>query len=161
MSYKGEFIFAGELSDESKQYLIKQQMIRTTLYGIVFSILISIPIIVIAICYNILILLFLALPFIFILISIVSPLYSKDFPKEIEVIDDVIYVTTKYGIRSRSIKDIKEVIDTCDSYFIIFYFPKITTCLCQKDLLIKGSLEDFEQLFDGKIKMRIQNKEGK
>lgn len=149
---KGEFKFEGELSDKSKQYLLKQQMIRTIICGIVFSILISIPIILLAIYYNALILLFLVLPFIFIVISIVSPLYSKDFPKEIEVVDEVIYITTKYGTRSKQINSVKKVIDTGDSYFIIFYFPKITTCLCQKDLLVKGTLGDFEQLFQDKIK---------
>ena len=117
-----------------------------------FSILISIPIILLAIYYNALILLFLVLPFIFIVISIVSPLYSKDFPKEIEVVDELTYITTKYGTRSKQINNVKKVIDTGDSYFIIFYFPKITTCLCQKDLLVKGTLGDFEQLFQDKIK---------
>ena len=141
--YKCEFKFEGELSNKSKQYLLKQQMIRTIIYGIVFSILISIPIILLAMYYNALILLLLVLPFIFIVISIVSPLYSKDFPKEIEVVDEVIYITTKYGTRSKQINNVKKVIDTGDSYFIIFYFPKITTCLCQKDLLVKGTLGDF------------------
>ena len=149
---KSEFKFAGELSAESKKYLLKQQMIRTIIYGVVFSILISIPIVVLAIYYNALVLLFLALPFVFIVISIVSPLYSKDFPKEIEVVDEVIYITTKYGTRSRPINNVKKVIDTGESYFIVFYFPKIATCLCQKNLLVKGTLIGFEQMFCGKIR---------
>lgn len=67
------------------------------------------------------------------------------------MVDEVIYITTKYGTRSKQINNVKKVIDTGDSCFIIFYFPKITTCLCQKDLLVKGTLGDFEQLFQVKL----------
>ncbi len=52
----------------------------------------------------------------------------------------------------RSIKDVKMVIDHGDFYEFVFPFGKVSkNFVCQKDLLLKGTLEDFEELFAGKV----------
>ena len=44
-----------------------------------------------------------------------------------------------------------------DFYKIYFYFPhKSNLFVCQKDLIIKGTKEEFEELFSAKI-MRKKN----
>ena len=56
---------------------------------------------------------------------------------------------------SKPISDVSKVID-CGSYYDIrFPFGKLSDkFICQKDLLTKGSLEKFEELFEGKIRRR-------
>lgn len=50
----------------------------------------------------------------------------------------------------KPMKKIKKVLDVGDCYYIIY--ADINNCIvCQKDLLIEGSIEQFETLFQGKI----------
>ena len=50
----------------------------------------------------------------------------------------------------KPMKKIKKVLDAGDCYYIIY--ADINNCIvCQKDLLIEGSIEQFETLFQGKI----------
>ena len=51
-----------------------------------------------------------------------------------------------------SIDDVYKVIDYGEFYKLCFPYGKISyKFICQKDLLTKGSLEEFEELFAGKI----------
>lgn len=53
---------------------------------------------------------------------------------------------------SKPICNVKKVIDTGELYYLIFKFGDITNSwICQKDLLIQGSIEEFEKLFEDKI----------
>ena len=53
---------------------------------------------------------------------------------------------------NKTINDVKKVIDFGDGYLICFSCFEITNAwLCQKDLLVQGSIDDFERLFEGKI----------
>ena len=55
------------------------------------------------------------------------------------------------------ISDVVRVIDFGSFYYLSFPFGKKSDkFLCQKSLLTKGSLEDFEALFEGKIERRIK-----
>ena len=58
---------------------------------------------------------------------------------------------------TKNLDDIKKVVDMGDFYKIYFYFPhKSNLFVCQKDLIIKGTIEEFEELFSAKI-MRKKN----
>lgn len=50
----------------------------------------------------------------------------------------------------KPIKKIKKVLDYEDVYYVI-YSDMDNSIVCQKDLLIEGSIEEFETLFQGKI----------
>jgi len=50
------------------------------------------------------------------------------------------------------ISKVKEIIDEGEWYFIIFKYDITDTIVCQKDLIIQGTIEEFEKLFEGKIK---------
>lgn len=52
-----------------------------------------------------------------------------------------------------SINEVKKVIDYGECYFII-YTDVAQAIVCQKDLIKEGTLEEFEALFEGKIKRR-------
>lgn len=52
------------------------------------------------------------------------------------------------GFSKRKIKNIKKVIDYGDWYCLIFKYGDVTNSfICQKDLIVKGTLSDFETLF--------------
>lgn len=51
----------------------------------------------------------------------------------------------------KSIKKIKKVLDYGDVYYII-YGDMNNSIVCQKDLLVQGSIEEFKVLFKDKIK---------
>ena len=51
----------------------------------------------------------------------------------------------------RKPEDVKKVLDYGEFYEFRFYFPWCFGVICQKDLLVEGTIEEFEQFFDGKI----------
>lgn len=59
----------------------------------------------------------------------------------------------KYSIpRIKNISKIKSVLDYGDWYLITFKGDITDNIICQKDLLVQGSIEDFENTFKDKIK---------
>lgn len=53
---------------------------------------------------------------------------------------------------TRSIGDIKKVVDMGNCYKVYFYFPhKSNIFLCQKDLITQGTIEEFENMFSEAI----------
>ena len=70
----------------------------------------------------------------------------------IDMKEKEIFGEYRKGAGSRSIDDVKKVIDMGEFYDIIFYFPnQWANCICQKDLLVEGTIEEFEKLFEGLI----------
>ena len=58
----------------------------------------------------------------------------------------------------RLVEDVTKVIDYGDFYCLCFPFGKKSdSFVCQKSLLIKGTIEDFETLFEGKIERHDKN----
>jgi hypothetical protein len=73
-----------------------------------------------------------------------------DYPNNV-VIEDNYIITNGCGNRSfssRKIDDIKKIIDYGDFYYVKYYFPFDRFTLCQKDLITKGTIEEFEQMFE-------------
>ena len=61
------------------------------------------------------------------------------------------------GVAIRSINDVKKVIDMGEFYDIVFYSPnQWTNCICQKDLIIEGTIEEFEEMFKDKIERKYE-----
>lgn len=73
-------------------------------------------------------------------------------PKKIFVKDEnIVCVADKYT-ESRFVEDAKAVRDYGEFYEIVFPFGKVSEkFICQKNLLVNGTLEQFEALFEGKI----------
>ena len=57
---------------------------------------------------------------------------------------------------SKDILDVKKVLDYGSFYYIKFYFRDIIPCLCQKDLIVKGTIEEFEELFADRLVRKIR-----
>lgn len=74
-------------------------------------------------------------------------------PTRIVIDDDCMYCYSKKCQEARYVEDVSIVRDFGDFYELRFPFGKVSNrFICQKDLITKGTLEDFETLFEGKIK---------
>ena len=87
---------------------------------------------------------------------------KKQLPVKIEIEGDYVSCvfsdSNLYGkTRYSNIKYIKKVIDYGDYYYISFLYPhKIIGCVCQKDLMVQGTIEEFEDLFENYIVREIK-----
>lgn len=73
-------------------------------------------------------------------------------PKKIYVEDEYIVCVGETYEESKLIDEVAKVIDHGEFYELVFPFGKVSDkFICQKCLLAKGTLEEFEQLFSGKI----------
>ena len=73
-------------------------------------------------------------------------------PKKIYIEDDVVVCVTNKQTERRLVKDVKEVLDCKTYYELVFKVGKLSAnYICQKDLLVRGTIKEFETLFEGKI----------
>lgn len=83
-------------------------------------------------------------------------------PKQIFIKNNIIVCISNQVTENQQIEVVKEVQDYGEYYALKFtvlgfFSPNF---VCQKNLLTKGSLEDFEALFEGKIVKKVKNKTG-
>lgn len=79
-------------------------------------------------------------------------------PKKIVIQNDVIICVTDKTIENKNIDTVKKVNKFDEFYEIVFQFGNISEkFICQKSLLVKGSIEEFEKLFAGKIVDKTTN----
>lgn len=73
-------------------------------------------------------------------------------PKKIFIEDGYIICIADRYTESRLVSEAKILRDFGEYYEIVFPFGKVSDkFICQKDLLTKGTIEDFERLFKGKV----------
>ena len=73
-------------------------------------------------------------------------------PKSITINQEYLTCVTGRGKEQRVHADVKEVQDCKTYYEIVFRFGKSSPVfICQKDLMTQGTIEEFEELFKGKI----------
>ena len=76
-------------------------------------------------------------------------------PKKIFVQDGYIVCATDKQTEAKEVNAVKAVLDFGEFYDIVFPFGNASEkFVCQKSLLSKGTLEDFEALFEGKIERK-------
>ncbi len=76
-----------------------------------------------------------------------------NFADQIDIENNIIYITNEKGSVnvSQDIENVQCVYNHDKFYYIKFFGNRFPYGVCQKDLLVKGTLEDFENLFAGKI----------
>ena len=140
--------FSGNISEKCKKYIHKKAMMKWLYFAMFTAILMGIP--------SILVLLFWDIAFFVVFTALViaygrvlSFLTKNDqLPHIIEIENGEIYAEMSNGAATRNYDDIKKIVDYGEFYDIIFYFPnKVLNCICQKDLIKEGTIEDFEELF--------------
>lgn len=149
--------FDGYISGAAEQYFWNKAR-KLTQTILIASVLVFLPIIgLIAIKTKYwLLLVFYCTLFVWIPLLARIPKSKKEklalLPKKIFTEDEYITVVAGDQEEYRQISDAKLVRDHGEFYEITFPVGKVSDkFICQKNLLTKGTLEDFEALFEGKI----------
>lgn len=144
-------VFQGELSENNKKFLNRKMRNVNIISSCILSIILVAPI-TFAVIYDDVIW---AVSYIIIpaLISFsAAPIPKKKWdlicPTEISITDETVIIHGESFHQNREISQLKRIIDYGDCYKMEFVFPhKSFSCLCQKDLLVKGTIEEFEDRF--------------
>lgn len=144
-------VFNGELSENNKKFLNRKMRNVNIISTCILSIILVIPI-TLAVVFDdtIWAIAYIIIPAL-ILFSVV-PIPKKKWdticPTEISINDETVIIHGETFHQEREISQLKRIIDFGDCYKIEFVFPhKSFSCLCQKNLMVKGTLEEFEKRF--------------
>ncbi len=149
--------FNGNLSGECKKFLLKKQIKMQTIASVFTAILFSVPVTFLsiyvkplfAICFVPLVML--------VVFSMIPPSKSDQkifMPKRvyIDLEEETIVHECEKMERFHMLSSIIRIIDYGDWYYFVFdYEDRDPYFVCQKDLITQGTLEEFENLFEGKI----------
>lgn len=144
-------VFNGELSENNKKFLNRKMKNVSIFSTCILSIILVIPItlavvfddIIWAIAYIIIPALIL-----FSVVPIPKKKWNTICPTEISINDETVIIHGETFHQEREISQLKRIIDFGDCYKMEFVFPhKSFSCLCQKNLIVKGTLEEFEERF--------------
>lgn len=155
--------FMGEICEECKDILLREQ----SLLGFIVSTIIALfgiaVVLILVYIFHWWEILFFIFPFVLIvIIATTAPfLQKKHFlelisPQKIVIDQEQGYISVMMGKQAntfnKSLEAIKLVIDRGEWYYLKLRFPKIGGIICQKNLIVQGTIEEFETLFKNKIK---------
>ena len=153
--------FSGEISHKCRKFLINRIKTMTFIASSISSIIFIIPFIFMTMYINIIFILFIIIFFLFPLLSFLPPsekTINKITPSSISINDNLLISKGSNFYYETDISWVTKILDYEDWYYIKFNFLyKNQTYICQKNLLIEGSIEDFENLFKGKIVRKIKH----
>ena len=146
-------VFKGEISKTCKKYLKKQDLHGRWIIWSIIILILSAGIVFLAAIYDWIVLSFLFLPFLIVAGDYFSMPQNAElsYPKSITITKDEVWLECQSGTITRSLLDVKCVLDCGDWYYVQFYFPHHKYFACQKDLIIEGTIEEFEEQFKGSI----------
>lgn len=147
--------FFGEISGNCMKEALREER----LIGFYSSLIVAIPqiiaAIILAILFNLVFLIWIAGMIIYIFLAsrkITPKTYSLILPSKVTFDNGLIIAESEKFSISRNFEHIKLIYDMGDWYKIKFYFPYHSTRFrCQKNLIMKGSIADFERMFSAKI----------
>ncbi len=150
--------FNGYLTGNSQKFFCKQ-IVKLQQKFILFTCIpaFSIMLLIAYFCWDII-----EPKLILIMIILFIPLYllpniqtkkekAKITPQRVYIDGDMIVSKSNATVDTRYMSDVKEVRDYGEFYYFVFKVYSYRF-VCQKDLLTQGSIEEFENLFAGKIK---------
>ena len=147
--------FSGEMSEKCVRYMLKEESKGAFYSFLIAGLIFCIPMIVAAFAWYWLCIL--AVPCAVIIALIAGkPPSKKDYnliiPSTIIVYNDVLISKSEKFSHTISIEKVKKIVDMGDWYHIYFDFAhKNPRFVCDKSLIKKGTIEDFEKLFSNKI----------
>jgi len=160
--------FSGKLLNKCKENL-KKWDIRVILFSCLVAVLIlCIPTLIVAIVLKTWL-----IPIAIIIIIVVAGIglsvsflfeimkvFDSHLPQKVTIekttvdgkTEEIIAITSEKEYKSRPISTVKKVIDKDEWYHVKFYLGyRSNAFVCQKNLITKGTIEEFEKLFEGKI----------
>ena len=150
-------VFQGEFSNNCKRYMIKKLKSISIIGLVIPCFLLCIPMLILTFIYHwsfvLAVITLLLLP----LLGLIQP-KSKSldlivpFKVSIDTKTNCITSKGKNFYFERKTSQIKKIIDYGEWYHIYFVFPhKNQSFICQKDLLVQGTIEEFKNYFQDKI----------
>ena len=83
---------------------------------------------------------------------------NNSLAKQIYIKDGMVFYVTDKGTVTQALEGVKGVRDFGEYYVLIFRDSgNFSQIICEKDLLTNGTIEQFEELFDGKIVRKQSN----
>lgn len=151
------FDFSGELTGKSKCFLIKEQMKVNLIVSLLLNVLYGTPVIIATFIWNAKAWI-LAVPMVMLLVfSFIPPSrkQQKDF-MPIRVFFDLEEETVVHQCENKErfhmINTISKIVDYGEWYYLYFHYgDRDMYFVCQKNLLVTGTIEDFEKMFEDKI----------
>lgn len=144
--------FLGIIDNASKKYLLRKMIKKIFMLFVIMFIFLGTPSIFIAIklqIYPFLIISFFTsiCPFLILFLS-----YREYIATRITIDTEEIQIEARANCRICGIEEVEKILDYGSFFDIKIYSPtKIFNCICQKDLIVEGTIEKFEKLFEDKI----------
>lgn len=155
--------FKGELSEACKCYIQKNMTKRAFFCSLIITLILSIILVVFGILWEWLVTLFIIIPVLITIFTLIpqinAPIKTLNLyiPKKLVIKDQIISIECDRISEIRLLENVKKVIDCEKWYHIIFYLGyKSFYFICQKNLLSKGTIQEFETLFKDKIQTNIK-----
>lgn len=155
-------VFSGYLHYTAQTYLMKKMQKITLKGAICMFLLLGIPSLLAWIHFKIWVFLVMSLLGTVWMFVLTWTVRRDAYPTRItiDIKENEIFGEYRKGAGNRSIDDVKKVIDMGEFYDILFYFPsQWSNCICQKDLIVEGTIEEFEKLFEDKIVRKYEKKD--
>ena len=150
-------VFEGEVSEKERDLAVRITNRIMLWIGIIAPLPFVAVTIYVGVCVDYIYLLFLLT---YVAFSVIWGFFVKPGEKEkgdivpikVEIDDEHVIKETTKNYNTYRVDEVKRVEDYGDFYRIIFYFPHCDRfCICQKDLITQGTIEEFEEMFAGYI----------
>lgn len=144
--------FKGKISAKCKKYILRRESETALKGGLIAISIFFVPIIIYSFLVNWIFVI--GLPVLgFILFCAAMPPLGKSqekiLPTHLIIDDDEIISESPFFSYVRSFSEVKQVLDMGEWYHIIFFYPaRNPRFVLQKDLIVQGTIEEFEKLFE-------------
>ena len=148
-------IFEGQISGKCKKEVLRKGAKSSFIGGLITSIIFTIPTVIFALKINLIILLFLLVLIPFPFLAALPPkekYYPMIFPSKVTINTQTGEITTQSSqfYAESSIDDVVKILDKGE-WYLFYVKSRDGRYICQKDLLITGTLDKFEKIFKDKI----------
>lgn len=151
--------FCGEPTNKCKEYRLKVEAKIGFISALVPAILVCIPVIIAIFLWDWLFSLAIPVLVLFVMLASRRPskkVYSLILPSKVYIQENTINSESEKFYEKRLISDVRKIVDMGEWYQTVFNFPhKSAHFICQKNLITTGTIEEFEELFKGKIERKI------
>ncbi len=151
-------VFEGKITETDCLYTLKKkQKLSAIIKFVVIFLLISLPIVVLSLIISFYILIGLVLTMVIAFADIKMDNSFRNIPNRVVIDDYGMEAVSKSYKLFINLNSVVSVIDMGTWYTFKFNLKMNNFFVCQKDLLIEGSLEEFEKLFEGKIERKVKS----
>lgn len=147
--------FKGDMSEKCKKQMLSRNQKSIVLVFSIISLIISIPFIILSITSHWIYIV--CIPGLILGVMLISRSPNKKnqnliIPSEVKIKGEKIISKSDKFEHVRLISDVKQVIDEKEWYRLVFYYSSRNQYfICEKKLLVEGTIEEFEALFKNKL----------